>query len=670
MSQEINNDKYKIEKPPIWVPIIENVELISNINENNFSKEQRDQGKDFCYFLRKIIYTDNGQNSEYSCMVYSVEEPSTLDFASVNEYVLLPSEHISFHRIAVFRDGEWIDKLSDTQFRVLDNENNSMDGVLGSTKKVNFTIKDIRLNDVLIVEDTRTLLFTDKDFLRKQFFKYIWTTPDVYWGYVKYEFELINNRSQEISFKKLFFRDDKGELLNVEEGRVIPNARYTLTLENYINPIDVNREVYAFVDFSTTSSYEELLTSINGYYYEVFNTKQLVDYAPDLMQKLNDYGDDLDCKVQYALEYVQNSVRYIYNEEEMHGQKPQSPWETYLFKQGDCKAKTVLLKCILDYLNIESEVVLVNYEADFFLNSYLPSLFNFNHVILKINYKDQVYFEDATVKEEYGRLGHRNNICFINYLPIGEKSKLVKRSDFIYLDYALSDKVLFEVIDGVGYISMNTTYKYGRANHMRKSFKNTNKKVIIDSMNNFVYNSLDLGDNGFENDKRKVFEDTQVKVIIDDKDFNVFTVEYKSKITSPYIKTPSNDLVLKYYDSGIVKPFLKDYVHKDFPVLQTFEKEFYNICIRTDKPLVQDNTTTNYEIHLDNEFFKFITSKYINKYDATVDISFLPVNNIEIPVDEIVHVRENYATIEKSHFGLGIVIAKPSFLDRIFSVFQ
>ena len=97
----------------------------------------------------------------------------------------------------------------------------------------------------------------------------------------------------------------------------------------------------------------------------------LKSFAPDLIEKLDKLGT-LDEKIQFAIEYVQNNIYYTYNADEMNGHKPQEPAVTYQNKQGDCKAKCVLLKTILDYLSVPASVVLVNYNADFYLKYYLP----------------------------------------------------------------------------------------------------------------------------------------------------------------------------------------------------------------------------------------------------------------------------------------------------------
>jgi len=63
---------------------------------------------------------------------------------------------------------------------------------------------------------------------------------------------------------------------------------------------------------------------------------------------------------------------------------------------------------------------LVNYNADFYLKYYLPSLLSFNHVIVKISYKGEDYFIDATSRNEFGRLEKRSVLSFCHFMEIGE----------------------------------------------------------------------------------------------------------------------------------------------------------------------------------------------------------------------------------------------------------
>ena len=114
------------------------------------------------------------------------------------------------------------------------------------------------------------------------------------------------------------------------------------------------------------------LTISNPLYEEVFKEADLRAFAPDLVEKM-DKLPSLEEQIQFAIEYVQNNIYYTYNADEMNGHKPQAPAITFQNKQGDCKAKCVLLKTILDYLKVETSIALVNIQCGF-LSEVLPPL--------------------------------------------------------------------------------------------------------------------------------------------------------------------------------------------------------------------------------------------------------------------------------------------------------
>ena len=169
MEQTLQSENYKIQKPEHWASDINDAQLIEYIKESEFSQKQADEGRDYCYFLDKIYYTSEDENSEYTCLAYTLNEPANLERASVIDVVLEENETYLIHRISVLRDGVLVDKIPDTKIKTLDSENQSGGGVLSSNKKVNITIKDLRLYDILIIEDSRVKVFTDRDFLRKEF---------------------------------------------------------------------------------------------------------------------------------------------------------------------------------------------------------------------------------------------------------------------------------------------------------------------------------------------------------------------------------------------------------------------------------------------------------------------------------------------------------------------
>ncbi|WPO84277.1 hypothetical protein SD427_08060 [Chryseobacterium sp. JJR-5R] len=664
MDNQIEIENYKIRKSESWAGNIDDQELISRIQESDFSKQQISDGKDFCYFLDKKYRTGNAENSEYICMAYTLNEPANLERSSVSEVVVEENEVYHIHRISVLRDGVLIDKIPDTKIKVLDSENQSSGGILSSNKKINITIKDLRLYDILIMEDSRIKTFTDRDFLRKEFSKYIWVSPDNYWAYGNYTFTFINDREEKIAYKKTFFRDENGNVLQPEVRCLNRGDRFVFEEKNYINPVDANREIFPYIDFATDAGWKGLSDYIAPMYDEIFNTATLRGFAPDLAEKL-DLIADPDEKIQFAVEYVQNHIYYIFNADEMNGHKPQEPAVTYENKQGDCKAKSVLLKVILDYIGVDSSVVLVNFHTDFYIKYYLPSLLTFNHAIVKINYKGEDFFIDATTREEFGLLENRGFIYFMHYLEVKQDQELKERKPYRYPYFCVDEKVDFNVQGTSGTLTLTTSYKGNRANAMRRYFKNTNKREIIDSWNNFLFYSLNYSGDRNGTDIRNVFKDPSINIISDDKKMNEFKIQYTATIDNPYFTDPKNNRFLMYFDRNVIKASARDFMHKDISFWHNFDSEKYEINLHTDQKIDTEEKYTVQESTIDNPYFSFTSRKKVTKNGAAVNIEFKPLVNLEIPQADFEKFRTDHHTIADSNFGLGIDIIEPGLMNML-----
>ncbi|MEN4761124.1 hypothetical protein ABEG63_12380 [Chryseobacterium sp. C39-AII1] len=664
MNNQIQVENYKIQKPEAWAGIIEDQDLIDRIKESEFAKKQIDEGRDYCYFLDKKYYTSNTENSEYVCMAYTLNEPANLERASVSEVVVEENEIYNIHRISVLRDGVLIDKIPDTSIKVFDSENQSAGGVLSSNKKINITIKDLRLYDVLILEDSRVKAFTERDFLRKEFSKHVWVSPDNYWAYGNFKFTFINDRDQLIAYKKTFFRDEQGNVLQPEINYLKKGDRFVIDEVDYINPVDANREIFPFIDFATESNWKDLSNYIAPLYEEIFNKAALPEYAPNLVEKL-DAITDSDEKLQFAIEYVQNNIYYIFNANEMNGHKPQEPSVTYETKQGDCKAKSVLLKSILDYIGVDSSIVLVNFHTDFYIKYYLPSLLTFNHVIVKINHKGEDHFVDATLRDEFGYLENRGFTYFMHYLEVKKDQELYERKAYKYPYYCVDEKVEFKAKEDTGHLKLITVYRGNRANAMRRYFKNTNKREVVDSWNNFLFYSLNYSNDRSGTDVRNVFKDAAIDVVSDDKKLNEFTIQYQSTIDNPYFTDPQKNRFLMYFDRNVVKAGARDFMHKDLPFWHNFDSEKYEISLHTDQKIDTEEKYTVQESTISNPYFDYKSRKKITKNGGTVYIEYNPLVNIEIPQEQFEDFRTAHHTVADSNFGIGVDIIEPGLMNML-----
>ena len=660
---------YKIQAAPQWADTLTNEQIIKLCEDSPFSTEQIEEGRDFCYLLNKYYYVDDQQNADYALMAYTLTQPENLERASMSDMVLEENECYEIHRIAVIREGEYIDKLPDTKIKILDNENNSNGGVLSKSKKINVSIRDLRLYDILILEDTRTKVFSEKEFVRRDFVKHIYVTPDTYWAYGKYHYKFINNREKKVAYKRFFFRDTEGNAMEqpieyLEKGQVLE-----ISHTNYINPVDPNREIFPFIDFATESTWKDLSNYIYPLYEDVLKQSNLQQFARDLVEKL-DKLPTLDEQIQFAIEYVQNNIYYTYNADEMNGHKPQEPAITFQNKQGDCKAKCVLLKTILDYLEVDSSIVLVNYNADFYLKYYLPSLLSFNHVIVKIRHNAEDYFVDATSRNEFGRLEKRTVLSFCHYMEIKENASLqVRKASFFELP-CIDEHVKVIVNGDKGKITLNTTYRYNRANNMRNYFKQTNKKELIDGWNRFLFYNLNYINDRSEQDIREIFKDASIRIENDNKEENELTIAYEATIIKPYFTNKEGREFLMYFDHSVLKKDLIDFRHKDSSYWHNYDSEHYIIELYADKPIDTKEKYTIQELDISNDYFTYTSKKTIDKTSGKVEISYNPLSNIEITLDKIQELKDDYNRIGDSNFGLGIDILPKGILSKIRSWFS
>ena len=650
-------NKYTISEAPTWANSLSSEEIIEQVKDTAFARQQLDEERDFCYYIDRTYYTDEKELGDYLLMVYTLSQPSSLEGASIYELLVEEKETYTLNRISVLRNGQIIDKFVDCSIKVMDSDSQPGNRVLSNTKKIHINIRDLHLHDVLIIENTRHRKIQEDDFLRREFERYIWPAPDSYWAYGVYNFRFVNKRDKPIAYRKSFFRDNDGNLLAPESSVLASGEEFGFSLKDYATIIDAGREVYPFVDFVTDCDWKTLSNFIAPVYTDSIGRHRLPDFAPDIVEKLDEL-DSVDDKIQYAIEYVQNSIYYIYNGDEMDGHKPQEAAITLQNKQGDCKAKTVLLKTILDYIGVESSIVLVNFSNDFYMPYYLPSLFAFNHVVNKIYYQGEEHFVDPTQRDQYGYLPNRGHLYFKYYLEIKPDAELTTRGAVEYPDFAIEEKINFDVKGNTGYLKTVSKLRYNRANYMRQYFKRTNKKEIVDGWNNFLFGTLNYHNDRKDTDPRDIFKDVSLQITHDDKQANELTVEYSATIDNPYFTERDGKRFLMYYDHNVYKGSIRDYKHRDVPLWHSYDAEKYEISLYTDQRIDMEERFTKQECSIDNPYFKHSIRKKIDKNGATAYVEYRPIANVEIPFDQIETLKGDYIVLANSNFGLGIDIVE------------
>ncbi|WP_270995994.1 transglutaminase family protein [Listeria seeligeri] len=645
----------------------ENIEAWLETKNTDFYKAQITQERDYCFWCNMIETAKPNLRTSYTSMAYTLNDPNMLNSAAKTNFILAEDEVLNIHTLSVVRDGKVIDKLNDINVKVLDYVRDENQASFNDEKKVTVLIRDLHLNDIFIIE-TSTELKYQKDSIRNQFFRWIYTYPNSYWAYGKYRFELKNETGQRLEVNYNYFRDDQGNILEKEKEFVENQKSYVIEEDSYIGKNPDELEIAPFIDFTTHKNYPEITKTISDLYQKFYQV-DVNTFAADLIAELDELPS-LQHKIRHAIDFVQKEVYYLYNEAEMDGHEPQPAEVTYNTKQGDCKAKTLLLKVLLDYLGVDSEFILVSYDRDIFLPIYAPSPFNFNHAILKINYENQIYFVDATINNDQGFLENRQKNSFMYYLEIKEGTELQKQEPFQDQIPSVEEIAHCDVKENTGYVTFERKLRGRMANGTREMFKNDSNKDIINRYNFAIYNNLTLYKKYEENEIDEHFSEESIQIVEDNKELNELSVIYKATISDPYI-VENKKRYLHFWNWGnFIDDAAEKHYHKDFPYWVDRNVIKMEIHLTSDHSIDQQDSYTRQECNIDSKYLKHRVTKKVSKNGASTYLEYKPYHNLTLSGAELEEYVKANKEILNSNWGIGIDIIEDGLFKKIGKLFK
>lgn len=657
--------KVLIEKTPDFVENRSFDDIIKSVAPTSFSNEIENAGKSFCYDLSKTFYANNEYNAIHTFVSYSLKQTDTLNSAIITEYILSRYQHIVFHKIGVVR-GNVIDKLENANIRVLDDETDSATGVLNKRQKVNVQLHHLQIDDIVFFEYTVYTQNSDS-ILSTQYLKFISNVPTQGWSYGNFSFNFISGRKENIAVTKRAFRDENNKLLQFPTEIIKTGEKFSFQLTDFCNTYD-DQYVNPYIDVASDASWQTISTSVYALYKEFF-TQDPRDFAPELTAAL-DALPTPDDKIQYAIEYTQNNLRYIFDAQDMHGHLPQSPQQTWNLKTGDCKAKSLFLHNVLNYLGIKSTIVLVNFSFgyNYYLQNETPSPFLFNHVILRIDKDGKEYFIDSTLNNEYGYLEYRSQPMFATYLEIAENKTLSIRTPITDKEFLYEQVININVRKGKGTFCRQSISRSFFADSIRRSFVTyTNKELLKWRMQS----SLEmLNQKSFVEEPLNFFANGKIEKTKDDKKTNEVETVFVADMPSPYETDKEGSRILRYFDTDFINYDISKHKSKDIPFWVNHTPMKLEIHIDTDEPIFMAEKYTKQEIEIHNKYFTYTLRKNVYKTGASAYIEFIPITNFELSFDDMKEFKDDLAKINDSNFGLGIDFKETGIVNRIKDLFN
>ncbi|MDX6766100.1 MAG: DUF3857 domain-containing transglutaminase family protein [Candidatus Methylacidiphilales bacterium] len=109
-------------------------------------------------------------------------------------------------------------------------------------------------------------------------------------------------------------------------------------------------------------------------------------------------------QVLYALRFVQDEIRYLGIEMGAGSHRPNPPSTVLQRRFGDCKDKSLLFITLLRELGLKAWPALVNTESRHTISDWLPSPYDFDHVVAALEWEGTLLFLDPTRTLQRGPL--------------------------------------------------------------------------------------------------------------------------------------------------------------------------------------------------------------------------------------------------------------------------
>jgi len=354
----------------------------------NYLKED---GKTHQIFSEKQ-FAINDDNSIY----YYQDARALFDLSDVEYYANLTYDFepekgfFSISKISVFRNGKWIDKLQDAKFEILKREENFEKLQYDGKYTLAIILNDIRVGDIIVFD---TLRVYKKDVFQNYFsyFSYQNSRFDIYY----FRSRVLLDSSYVAQTEIRYFND----AYSLQEGSVEGYFLYEYEQKHQEGiSIDENApswyDPHKYVLFSNTKSWK----MVNDWALEIYNDEiyDAQDTIFQIAQEAREYSNDKKHQVMYVILYVQEQIRYFADSSGLGGVVPIDPNKSIAQRYADCKNKVVILKSILNLLDIESYPVLVNTYYGKRLKEMGPCVDIFNHMIIQIIIKKKIYWVDTT----------------------------------------------------------------------------------------------------------------------------------------------------------------------------------------------------------------------------------------------------------------------------------
>ncbi|MCB9781163.1 MAG: DUF3857 domain-containing protein [Alphaproteobacteria bacterium] len=352
------------------------------------------RGTQYLLIDHQMRIGSDGAVALYSHLAYRIVTPQALDDRARLELDYTPfSEHLTVHRLEVWRDGAWHDRLTRSESVEIDGEDDLWKHILSGTSTLVIVPEDIRVGDII---------------------RYAWTVEDenpLFGGHAARSWQMAWSIPAERRSLRVLRPEATPLQVALHGDATAPDERALgaeVELRWDAGPVPaipavddapIGHEVWPWVQLSTFPDWASVVDwALDHYELTGPPSAEVAAVAAGLAP-----ADATDAAVfTAALRWVQDEVRYFGVELGVGSYQPRPPDLVLRRRYGDCKDKTLLLVALLRARGVQAWPALVNSSDRGAISTWLPSPTAFDHVIVAAEIDGRLVFADPTRVQQGG----------------------------------------------------------------------------------------------------------------------------------------------------------------------------------------------------------------------------------------------------------------------------
>lgn len=425
---------FKIEKSPSWKTQIDFKTDLTNFG-----------GKGSTSYLL-LDWQENVLTKEYNyryCIRLNnedgVQQNSQLSFTFDPTY-----QELCINKIRVHREGKLINKLDRDKIELMRNERQADRYLYDGSYAAVAILEDIRAGDILEYEYT---IKGVNPVFKDNIYSYV---SQVYGIEIIHLYhEILVPENQYINVKNHF----GGKEPRVQNSKGVSHMIWDLKnvapkFKDDDTPSWFNG--YPCTEISSFIDWFEVRNFILGLYPRDILCPKIDRFIANRQFSSNERG------IIDVIRFVQDEIRYLAMSNGVNSHKPHHPELVFTQRFGDCKDKSYLLSVMLKRIGVKAWPAIVSTQHKNYVDQYMPSIFAFNHVIVKFKWKGKEYWVDPTSNNEKGGLDQLQNPLYgkalviddddsklLEVIPENQENRVVIKEDFWMIDSV--SKVRYEV---------------------------------------------------------------------------------------------------------------------------------------------------------------------------------------------------------------------------------